>query len=240
MVFVPAGEFTMGRNDGASNEKPAHVVRLIDFYIDKYEVTNSMYRECVNAGICEPPIREDSPSQFYYFQNPVFDSYPVLYVTWNMADKFCRWRGSRLPTEAEWEKAARGDDNRIYPWGSEFLYGLSNFCDASCPNEWADRIYSDGYADTAPVGSFPQGQSPYGVFDMSGNVYEWVVDWFSEDYYLQSPYENPIGPDTGTDRVIRGGAWGDSNATNITSRAGFSPSSAYEFLGFRCALSADR
>lgn len=222
MIFIPAGELTMGQNNDASNETP-HLVNLNDFYIDKYEVTNSMYSKCVNTGFCMPPIKSDSPSNPFYFGNPEFDSYPVVYVTWDMANAFCEWREARLPTEAEWEKAARGSDGRIYPWGNEFTEGRSNFCDINCPREWKNTDYNDGYADTAPIGSFPQGQSPYGVFDMSGNVYEWVVDWSN----LES----------GQDRVIRGGAWSDSLTTNATSRAKFSSSSAYEFIGFRCASS---
>jgi formylglycine-generating enzyme required for sulfatase activity len=222
MIFIPAGEFTMGQNNNASNET-SHLVNLNDFYIDKYEVTNSMYSKCVNAGFCTPPTKSDSPSNPFYFGNPEFSTYPVIYVTWDMANAFCEWREARLPTEAEWEKAARGNDGRIYPWGNEFTENRSNFCDTNCPREWKNKDYNDGYADTAPIGSFPQGQSPYGVFDMSGNVYEWVADWSN----LES----------GQEPVIRGGAWSDSLATNATSRATFSSSSAYEFIGFRCASS---
>ncbi|MBT3322612.1 MAG: SUMF1/EgtB/PvdO family nonheme iron enzyme [Anaerolineae bacterium] len=222
MIFIPAGEFAMGQNNDASNETP-HLVYLNDFYIDKFEVTNSMYGKCVNAGFCVSPTKSDSPSNPFYFGNPEFDSYPVIYVTWDMANAFCEWREARLPTEAEWEKAARGNDGRIYPWGNEFKEGLSNFCDINCPLEWKSKEFNDGYADTAPIGAFPQGQSPYGVFDMSGNVYEWVADWSN----LESSQE----------RVIRGGAWSDSGGTNATSRAIFSSLSAYEFIGFRCASS---
>lgn len=217
MVLVPAGEFTIGANGEATSQR----VNLPDYYIDKFETTNSDYGECVNDGICSPPTRFDSPSSSLYFGNPEFASYPVIYVTWDMADTFCRWRDARLPTEAEWEKAARGADGRIYPWGNEFIAGMSNFCDVNCPRESKNTNYNDGYADTSPVGAFPEGQSPYGIFDMSGNVYEWVADSF----YPMSTQE----------MVIRGGAWSDINGVNATSRATFTPSSAYEFLGFRCA-----
>lgn len=220
MVLVPAGEFLIGINDGTQNTT-SQSVNLPSYYIDAFEVTNSAYGECVTAGLCAPPTRLDSPSNSFYFGNPEFDLYPVIYATWDMAGKFCRWRDARLPTEAEWEKAARGVDGRIYPWGNEFTAGMSNFCDVNCPREWKNINYNDGYAETSPVGAFPNGQSPYGVFDMSGNVYEWVADSFY--------------PPSTQDKVIRGGAWSDIDGVNSISRATFSSSSSYEFIGFRCA-----
>jgi formylglycine-generating enzyme required for sulfatase activity len=237
MLLVPKGKFTMGRSGGALDESPAHVVNLDDFYIDKYEVTNALYNTCVNTGICQPPTSIASSSRPSYFGNAQFNSYPVLYVSWNMVEKFCEWRGARLPTEAEWEKAARGTDGRIYPWGNVFNGNVLNFCDTNCPRAWANKQYNDGYADTAPVGSYPQGQSPYGVLDMSGNVYEWVADWYSENYYAVSPSTNPTGLNFGQDRVMRGGAWSDAAGTSSTSRVHFSPSSSFDFAGFRCARS---
>jgi formylglycine-generating enzyme required for sulfatase activity len=237
MILIPAGSFPMGRIGSAQDEQPVHEVYLSDYYIDETEVTNAMYSECVNAGICTPPTKKSSPSHSFYFGNPEFDSYPVIYVSWNMANTFCQWRGVRLPTEAEWEKAARGTDGRIYPWGSIFNGNALNFCDINCPHQWAARNYNDGYADTAPVGSFLQGKSPSGALDMAGNIYEWVGDWYSNSYYAVSPKENPTGPKSGDGRILRGGAWGDGQGTSSTSRVYFSPSSAYEFSGFRCASS---
>lgn len=220
MMLVPAGEFKIGINDETQNTT-SQIINLPNYYIDVFEVTNSGYEKCVTAGQCAPPTKIDSPSSPFYFGNPEFSSYPVIYVTWDMADIFCQWRDARLPTEAEWEKAARGADGRIYPWGSEFMAGMSNFCDINCPREWKNVNYNDGYVDTSPVEAFPNGKSPYGIFDMSGNVYEWVADSF---------YSNPT-----QNKVIRGGAWSDIDGVNSTSRATFPSSSSYEFIGFRCA-----
>lgn len=224
MVLVPAGDFRIGITDETQNTT-SQLINLPNYYIDVFEVTNSGYGKCVAAGQCAPPARLDSPSNSFYFGNPEFASYPVIYVTWDMAGTFCRWRDARLPTEAEWEKAARGSDGRIYPWGNEFSADMSNFCDVNCPREWKSINYNDGYADTSPVGSFPKGQSPYGIFDMSGNVYEWVADSF---------YPNPT-----QDKVIRGGAWSDIEGVNSTSRATFPSLSLYEFVGFRCARASN-
>ena len=239
MVLIESGSFIMGRNDGAANESPEHSVYLDSYYIDKYEATNSMYYLCVSAGVCQPPTHFDIFSSPSYFGNLEFDTYPVIYVNWDMANSFCQWRNARLPTEAEWEKAARGTNHQIYPWGNDFSENRANFCDKNCPNDWANQNFNDGYAGTSPVGSFPLGQSSFGVFDMVGNVYEWVNDWYSENYYSQSPQNNPRGPESGKDRVIRGGAWGDVLATNTISRASFAPISSHEFIGFRCARSVN-
>src|SRR5271157_2428964 len=234
MLLVPKGEFTMGPNGSGAS----HIVYLDEYYIDKYEVTNALYSACVNTGACQPPTSIASSSRPSYFGNPKFDSYPVIYVTWDMANTFCQWSGARLPTEAEWEKAARGTDGRIYPWGNEFNGNFLNFCDINCSQSWANKNYNDGYADTAPVGSYPQGASPYGALDMAGNVYEWVADWYSENYYSASPVTNPTGPSSGQGKIMKGGAWSDAASTNATSQVNFSPSSSFDFAGFRCAHSA--
>ena len=234
MLLVPKGEFSMGPNGSG----PEHVVYLDDYYIDKYEVTNALYGACVNTSVCQPPTSNASSSRPSYFGNPEFSSYPVIYVTWYMANTFCQWRGARLPTEAEWEKASRGTDGRIYPWGNTFNGNFLNFCDVNCPRPWANKEYNDGYADTAPVGSYPKGASPYGVLDMAGNVYEWVADWYSENYYSASLVTNPTGPSSGQGKIMKGGAWSDAASTNATSQVNFSPSSSFDFAGFRCARSA--
>ncbi len=210
MVLIPAGEFTMGLDDGLGDERPAHPVYLDDYYIDLTETTNRQYRACVEDGACEPPQRTDCCTEFPgayiawpdYFENPAFDDYPVIFLRWLDAAAYCEWRGARLPSEAEWEKAARGTDGRIYPWGNEPpAPGLLNFY-------WPPGTFAETpLYTTAPVGSYPAGASPYGVLDMAGSVYEWVQDWYAPDYYASSPYENPTGPAEGFHKVSRGGSF---------------------------------
>lgn len=179
MAYIPAGEFTMGgsadaalaeckkyrpnpdecNRDWFTDEEPAHPVTLDAFWIDQYEVTNARYAECVAAGSCTPPAETKSYTRDSYYNNPEFVDYPVIYVDWNQAKSYCEWRGGRLPKEAEWEKAARGTDGRTYPWGNDFDGGRTNFCDKNCTLDWANKNYDDGYADTAPVGSYPAGVS---------------------------------------------------------------------------------
>ena len=182
MVLVPAGEFMMGSMNGNSDEI-LKVVYIDDFYIDLTEVTNIMYTICVHEGGCQPPFMNGSFSREDYYGNPLYDDYPVIYVNWDQATAYCEWRGTRLPTEAEWEKAALGTERRTYPWGEEIDCTKANF--NLC------------VGDTSQVGSYPDGHSPYGLQDMAGNVAEWVADWYSDYYYSISPYENPQGPDSG-------------------------------------------
>ncbi|TEU12485.1 MAG: formylglycine-generating enzyme family protein [Anaerolineales bacterium] len=219
MVYVPAGEFTMGHDEGDSDEQPVHTVYLDAFYIDKTEVTNTQYRKCVEAGRC------DTPRKTTYYDNADYAQHPVVYVSWNDADAYCRWADKRLPTEAEWKKAARGTDGRTYPWGE----GLD--CDHA--------QYSECAGGTVPVGSKPKGASPYGALDMVGNVWEWVADWYDPGYYSQSPGRNPPGPDSGERRVLRGGSWhSNQRFARCAYRVGGNPRYWYFYVGFRCARDA--
>ncbi|MBN2085434.1 MAG: SUMF1/EgtB/PvdO family nonheme iron enzyme [Anaerolineales bacterium] len=220
MVYVPAGEFTMGMTEIRATNRPEHTVVLDAYWIDRTEVTNAMYGLCVDAGTCAAP--KDTAA----FDDPDLQDHPAVFVDWRMADSYCAWAGRRLPTEAEWEKAARGSDGRRYPWGNAAPEsGLLNF--------------GRHIGATSPVGSHPAGDSPYGALDMAGNVYEWVDDWFGENYYRTGPGSNPTGPDSGTLRLVRGGSWSDTqDNVNSIFRHSNDPANAGDNLGFRCALSA--
>ena len=241
MVYVPEGEFRMGRDDGLDYEKPEHTVYLDAFWIDQTEVTNAQYKKCVDAGVCDPPENVGSETRESYYGDAEFDDYPVIWVSWNDAGSYCQWVGKRLPTEAEWEKAARGTDRRMYPWGDTFDGSNLNICDKNCTLEWKDPNSDDGYADTAPVGNYPPGASPCGAYDMAGNVYEWVHDWLQWDYYSVSPDKNPLGPDSGTYRALRGGSWIDIQSTvHSTERRGLRPDGQDNVSGFRCCVAAQQ
>jgi formylglycine-generating enzyme required for sulfatase activity len=230
MVLVPAGPFEMGAVDhdlyAETEEKPIHSVDLAAYYIDKFEVTNALYQPCVKAGACKPPLQTDSWTHFRYYGNPIYDNFPVVYVNWKMAKVYCEWRGVRLPTEAEWEKAARGPDPRLYPWGStEPACRIVNFKGpGSCDH------------DVLSVNSKGDGKSPYGVYHMAGNVWEWVNDFYSDGYYSLSPVDNPTGPTSGQGRVMRGGSWNSTTDDIRTSKRRSVPPSYNNYdLGFRCA-----
>ncbi len=241
MRLIPAGEFTMGGNNGFTDERPIHTVYLDSYYIDKYEVTNALYEDCVNDGVCSPPQNYGSGTRSSYYGNSQYSNYPVVYVDWNQSKNYCEWRDARLPTEAEWEKAARGINEYNYPWGNDFQCKNGNFDDIQGLNGYIipGGPNCDGYEDTAPVGSFGSGKSPFGIYDMAGNTWEWVSDWYDENYYLESPYQNPQGPSSGNGRAIRGGAWDVANKKNLltTRRIGFEPLTTGNYLGFRCASS---
>jgi formylglycine-generating enzyme required for sulfatase activity/RsiW-degrading membrane proteinase PrsW (M82 family) len=254
MVYVPAGEFIMGstvaqvdyalalcseyigdqcKRSWFEDERPQHTVYLDAFYIDKTEVTNAQCQACVEAGVC------DAPSDTTYYDDADYAQHPVVYASWNDADAYCRWAGKRLPTEAEWEKAARGTDGWTYPWGNTFDGSELNFCDKNCPYK-LDASVDDGYAGTAPVGSYQGGASSYGALDMVGNVYEWVADWYDPGYYNQSPGRNPPGPDSGEKRVLHGGSWGnDPSFVRSANRYGNAPDYRNNFVGFRCARGSE-
>jgi formylglycine-generating enzyme required for sulfatase activity len=230
MVLVPAGPFTMGNNDGSDDEKPPHEVELDAFYIDKYEVTTSRYGKFFQATGREKPK---------YWTNAVPVSQgdrPVVGVTWDDAKAYCEKYGKRLPTEAEWEKAARGTDGRKYPWGNSAPdSSRANF--DRYASSWKTDLYSKRLK---PVGNYEAGESPYGAYDMAGNVWEWVEDWYDENYYQNSPRENPEGPASGEYRVIRGGSWlNGSRYLRAAYRSSLHwPSGWYDGIGFRCAQDA--
>lgn len=234
MVLVSSGIFKMGCNKGVLCEGPAHVVNLDSYYIDTYEVTNAQYLACEFDQQC------NQPRNTRYYDSPSFRNHPVVFVTWSMAANYCAWRGARLPTEAEWEKAARanGTEMLYYPWGNRFNGDLLNFCDINCAQSGKNKSYNDGFSDTAPVGIYEGGKSPYGAYDMAGNVIEWVADWYDKDYYFISPSNNPLGPESGTHRVLRGGSWySNQNYVRTFVRTSLSPTVAYNYVGFRCARS---
>ncbi len=234
MLLVESGTFLMGKDASEVDEKPAHIVSLDDYYIDKYEVTNADYKACVDELGCALP----KTTTFYVSSR--YRNHPVTFVSWENANSFCEWREARLPTEAEWEKAARGTDAYSYPWGNDFNDESLNFCDVECEYSWADKSARDYYTTTAPVGLFSGGASIYGVLDMAGNTAEWVADWYAEDYYENSPIVNPLGPETGLRRVLRGGSWYDRKYDVRTfKRDELRPNVAYNYTGFRCAANAE-
>jgi len=216
MVLVPAGEFVMGSDTNMAAARPAHTVYLDTFYIDQFEVTNALYLECAEAGVC-------TTGGSTRLHNPVFAEHPVMNVTWYEAQKYCEWREASLPSEAQWEKAARGTDERTFPWGNE-------------PVTCERARYGDCGWFTVPVGQHPTGVSPYGAHDMAGNAWEWVYDWYDEDYYTYSPAENPTGPESGTWKTERGGAWFYHADLQTAIWRNQAPVTAtYAYVGFRCA-----
>ena len=223
-----------------TNEEPPHSVHVDDFWIDQTEVTNKMYALCVEAGVCQEPTSTGSDTHSSYYGNAEFDNYPVIYVGWSMAKTYCEWVDRRLPTEAEWEKAARGENASVYPWGDTFDGSLVNFCDTNCSvGDWANKSFNDGFADVAPVGSYPSGKSVYGALDMAGNVWEWVSSLYKPyPYDATDGRENLDSSDTRVLRVTRGGSW-NLNVDNVRSarRGRYEPTGAYYDFGFRCSRS---
>ena len=250
LVYVPAGEFLMGLDGEAyyqlwneiievcphckitqDDETPQHAVYLDAYWIDQTEVTNAMYAACVAAGACEVPQPKEYETELpeIFYDRPGYEDFPMVNVNWFQAQAYCEWAGRRLPSEAEWEKAARGTDGRAYPWGNEPDCLRANYRDCSINS-------------LTRTGRYPRGASPYGALDMAGNAREWVADWYSRSYYDLSEYANPQGPAEGKGRVLRDGHWDSWNySMRTTGRDKLGPSVNYffNFYGFRCALSAD-
>jgi serine/threonine-protein kinase len=227
-VEVPAGSFLMGSEAGAVDERPVHRVSGSAFVMDRYEVTNARYAACVQAGDCSEPALASSFTRPAYFGAADYNDYPVIHVSWGQAASFCAWAGGRLPTEAEWERAARGTaDSRTYPWGD------------SAPDCTKANL-AGCVGDTDRVGRRPAGQSPYGVFDMAGNVWEWTADWYEAGFYSRSPSQDPTGPDMGHLKVMRGGCWvSGGSSLRATCRKAELPSLWAPNVGFRCIYAAD-
>ncbi len=232
LAFVPEGDFRMGSlNDDPQafgNEKPQHTVFAPSFWIDLTEITNAQYRQCVTAKACAEPINVDSLTQKGYYQAAEYDEYPVIWVSWRQAKAYCEWAGRRLPTEAEWEKAARGTDGRLYPWGNQ-------------PPD--NTLLNFNFAAKGPtrVGSFPNGASPYGALDMAGNVVEWVDGFYYDSYFVVvSNTVTPTPAFLGGVRVLRSSSWHDlfENIRVASRRYSLTETGAYSDVGFRCASDA--
>lgn len=250
MVYVPAGSFAMGTSEKdvaalleacamcdeawLRTEQPQHLVQLSEFWIDQTEVSNAQYARCVQGGGCpalgpeyQQDVRLNDPQQ------------PVVGVSWSAAAAYCSWVGARLPTEAEWEYAARGPGGHSYPWGNAFDGARLNFCDANCLEELPDLRFNDGYPYSAPVGSYPGGASWVGAVDMAGNVWEWTGDRYDAGYYSYSPQKDPTGPLTGAFHVLKGGAYYNDNFwARPAARAGnnVDPNAGDVGIGFRCVV----
>lgn len=236
---------------------PSHIVYLDNYWIYKNEVTNAEFALFVEATDYITTAEKTNGSLVYsnYIWLPrdganwlspegidsniiTLDSYPVVHISWIDAKSYCEWAGGDLPSEAEWEKAARGEDAQLFPWGYQLPTGeRTNYCDYNCPDNFLGTGQDDNFIFTAPTGTYPLGMSPYGALDMAGNVSEWVSDWYSENYYSESPYDNPRGPETGDMRIFRGGSW-ESIEFSLTGfyRQPISPNFSSDFLGFRCVI----
>jgi len=245
MVMVPAGSFPMGvpqgDRDGGRDEYPRHDVFVDTFFIDKFEVTNGRYLQFVKATGHRVPQNPNNPTRNLWQGDTIADSVtdrPVINVDWFDAEAYCTWAGKRLPTEAEWEKAARGEDGRIFPWGNQ-MAGLSraNFGRTGLSGPVRDRPERLLlYPPIISVDKYDNSVSPYGLFQMSGNVAEWVADWYDPKYYATAPDKNPKGPEKGTQRSFRGGGWIDSTpSVRSAQRNGTNPNTKMNWMGFRCA-----
>jgi formylglycine-generating enzyme required for sulfatase activity len=263
MLLIPAGAFMMGSTDGRDDEEPVHRVWLNAFYLDKYEVTNSLFRRFVDesgyettaerqgraAGVTPDGEWDIIPGAKWLRPEgteTVFESnraeHPVVSVSWYDADAYCRWVHKRLPAEAEFEYASRGGTSTTYWWGDESPGSrhVANIADESARRRFPGlpvmEGYDDGYERSAPVGSFDP--NPWGLYDMIGNVWEWTADWYAEDYYRNSPEQNPHGPSNGQYKVLRGGSWHNGPlGVRVAYRRNSQPAYSYDHIGFRCAMS---
>ncbi len=236
LMCVPAGEFLMGASEAdtqaQSDEKPQHRVYLDAFWIDRTEVTNANFAKCVAEGVCHPRLYSpylggvSSLTRRAYYDNPTYDDYPVIHFDVTEAQTYCQWARRRLPTEAEWEKAARGPDERLFPWGDELDCQYASYLRCT--------------EDTTKVDVPLRGTSPYGVLNLAGNVWEWVQDWYDPEYYSSSPANNPLGPKEGEFRTRRGGGWHSlARDLRVTNRGSGEPRHYFDGqMGFRCAMSA--
>jgi len=216
------------------DESPAHPVTLAAFWIDQTEVTNNQYQQCELAGVCTSPTERGSHYRSDYYGTEEYADYPVIFVTRGQAMAYCGWVGGRLPTEAQWEYAARGADSSIFPWGNTFDGTRLNYCDVNCDAGPNDPAIDDGHADTAPVGSFPSGASWIGALDMAGNVREWVDGWYGS--YTPDAQTDPTGPERGELIIPRGGSWIDNpSIVRSANRGGNTPDYYRDYYGFRCA-----
>jgi formylglycine-generating enzyme required for sulfatase activity len=266
MALVPAGQFAMGSGpeelgyaldlciayyddcelEWFEDESPRHTVSVDSFWMDRTEITNRQFAAFLNqmsnrreGGMLWLDEEHGQIEQIdgTYQPRSGYGDHPVVEVTWYGASAYCRWVGGRLPTEAEWEYAARGEERPLFPWGDQFDGERLNCCDVNCELEWADKVIDDGYSQTAPVGSYPEGESWSGMQDMAGNVYEWVSDWYAKDYYEHSPEHNPAGPSNGKERVLRGGSWHLSPVSaRSANRLEMDPQVTHDRWGFRCVL----
>jgi len=253
MVYVPAGKFLMGEADEDESGNPIHTVVLDAFWLDRTEVTVAQFRTFFLATGYQTGADERGRSWVFTthwaevdganWEHPIGpqsvadDTFPAVHVSWHDAVAYCRWAGGRLPTEAEWEYAARGPAGSVYPWGDEFDGARLNLCDRNCEAPWATPSVDDGYAFVAPVGSYPSGASWIGAFDLSGNVWEWVQDWY--EVYPSVQQINPTGPRTGERRVLRGASWYDSEdgrRGSSADRNSDDPTITNVNNGFRCAV----
>lgn len=259
MMYIPTGEFLMGspEGEGDDDEHPQHALYLSSYWIDKTEITNAMFQKFTQdtdyqtyaeqVGFSYHFVGADTyktdGADWRHPQGPSssidgLENHPVVHVTWNDAAAYCSWAGKRLPTEAEWERAARGTEGYRYPWGNELACEYGNFDDETIIDRLViDYANCDGYPRTAPVGSFQYSSNSYGVLDLSGNVWEWTSDWYAKDYYSWSPYENPKGANEGEGKVVRGGSWyADKDFLRSSYRNLEDINFSVDTIGFRCVL----